>query len=293
MSENKELVASVNSFRANLANNYGKQIENFFASKTEALKFYSNVVASIQRTPKLLSCDPASLMNSFITMAQLGFQPSFVSGEAYVLPYNDVAQFQLGYQGIVTLLYRAGSKSVVAEIVRKNDKFTISNGKLSHEIDPFKSREERGEPIGAYAIITTQTGGTVEKFMRKEDILAMGKRFSKSWDTDFSPWKEKNDPELWMWLKTVLKQCAKLAPKNETLNIAIAEDNKDSDIEERMERAKEASARMNMGSMIADQKVGDTFNSLNGKKDTGKKKENSTEETTDTSENNEGGEQGK
>jgi recombination protein RecT len=240
-----------------LANKYQKQVESYLGDKKTALKFFSGMVAAMDRIPELRKCTPSSLINSFIMMAECGFMPSGVSGEAYVLPYNVkgtmTAQFQLGYQGIVTLLYGAGAISVVSEIVRKNDKISILNGSVAHDVDPFKTKEERGEAIGAYSIITLSTGGKIEKFMRKEDILEMGKRFSKSWNSEYSPWKEKNDPNLCMWTKTVLKQAQKLAPKNEKLNKAIAEDNKDSDIEERMEAAKLETESMKMKALTKGQ----------------------------------------
>jgi len=64
-------------------------------------------------------------------MAELGLFPSTVSGEAYILPYYNgttkrlEAQFQLGYKGIITLLYRAGITSVYSDIARENDKFEV------------------------------------------------------------------------------------------------------------------------------------------------------------------------
>ncbi len=255
---NKQLAAfvSADDLRVALAGEYKRQIENFFGNQKEALSFLSGVIAAVQRTPELLKCVPVTVINSFMVMAQLRLMPSAVSGEAFVLPYEKgrgsgifEAQFQLGYQGIVTLLYRAGAKQVVAEPVRKNDVFKIINGSLAHEVDPLKSREERGEAVGAYAIITLGTGGKVEKFMRKEEIIDMAERFSKSYGSKFSPWDEKNDPELWMWRKTVLKQAAKLAPKNAALNLAIAEDNKDSVIGDRLPEAKDDISKLTMGAI--------------------------------------------
>lgn len=230
-------LANVADLKVVLANQYMKQIENYFGDEKKALKFLSGVVASVQRNPALLECNSTSVINSFMTMAQLELMPSDVAGEAYVLPYKNkngtVAQFQLGYQGLVTLFYRAGARSIVAEIVRKNDEFSVVNGEIFHKPDYFS---DRGEAIGAYVIVELQMGGKVTKVMSKPDIIAIGQKFSKSFATDFSPWKEKNDPELWMWKKTVLKQAAKIVPKNETIFKAIAEDNKDSNIEERKER---------------------------------------------------------
>ncbi len=286
--ENKNNKLALDKIKNTLATEYHKQIINYFGDERKALKFLSGVVDSVQRNPKLLNCSPESLINSFMIMAQLEFMPSAVSGEAYVLPYGEKAQFQLGYQGIVTLLYKAGAKSVVSEIVRKNDKFQIVNGSITHEVDPFKTREERGEPMGAYSIITTQTGGKVEKFMRKDEILSYGKRFSKTFEDQYSPWKENNDPEGWMWKKTVLKQAAKLAPKNETINIAISYDNEDSIISDRIKEAQGLSEGLTMGSLIAGKalKAGGKEKNDNGKKDDqGQKDENETGPATDAEDN--------
>ena len=216
-----------------LYKNYLSQIKNFFKDEKQSLKFLSSVMADVQKTPKLLECDVPSLVNSYITMAQLGLMPSGVSGEAYVLPYKNkfgmTAQFQLGYQGLMTLFFKAGVQSVRAEIIRANDIFSYENGVIKHTIDIFKSNEERGEVIGAYAIARVN-GQEICKAMNKKDIYDMGKRYSKSYNTDFTPWKEANDPEGWMLKKTVLKQLGKLVPKNETIFKAIAADNEDGDM---------------------------------------------------------------
>jgi len=237
----------ITDLRLTLANQYQKQIENYFGDQKRALKFLSSVVSAVQRTPKLLDCEPSSVINSFMMVAQLELMPSDVSGEAYVLPYKNKAQFQLGYQGLVTLFYRAGVQSITAEIVYKNDKFKYVNGVIEHTPDIFS--DDRGEAIGAYVIVELQQGGHVSKVMKKKDIMGIGQKFSKSFKTDFSPWKEANDPELWMWKKTVLKQAAKLVPKNETIFKAIAEDNKESNVKDRMEKAKKQSEGLKMGQL--------------------------------------------
>lgn len=240
-----------------LAANYMKQIENFFGDPQQARKFLSSVMSDVQRTPKLLECRPVTIINSYMTMAGLGLMPSGISGEAYVLPYKNKgvmeAQFQLGYQGLVTLLYRAGARSITSEIVYEKDPFSFKNGVLEHSPDPFE--DDRGAAKGAYVIVELQAGGKVTKVMSKKKILEIGKKFSKSFGTDYTPWNEKNDPELWMWKKTVLKQAAKLMPKNETVFKAIAEDNKDSNIEQsRLGSATKEAESLKMGNLLKDGK---------------------------------------
>lgn len=235
-----------------IAKNYMKQITNYFGDDKKAMAFLSGVVAATQRLPELLECKGVTVINSFMTMAQLGFMPSSVSGEAYVLPYKNKgvleAQFQLGYQGLVTLFYRSGVKDISAEIVYDNDKFKFVNGKIEHEPDVFS--DDRGKAKGAYVIVTLGNGGSVNKVMSRKEILEIGEKFSKSWSTSFSPWKETNDPQLWMWKKTVLKQVAKLVPKNEMIVRAINEDNKDSVISERLDAARTESTSLSMGALI-------------------------------------------
>lgn len=261
------------------------QIKNFFSDEKKALKFLSSVRADVQRNPKLLECTAESIVNSYMQMAQMGFMPSSVSGEGYVLPYNNSkkvgtqwvqvmeAQFQVGYQGFVTLMYQAGIEKIAGEIIRKNDKFSYVNGELNHEIDLFKSNAERGEAVGAYIKVVFR-GETMVRFMNAKDILAHGKRFSKSYDPKgkYSPWNEENDPELNMWKKTVLKQMQKLLPKNEIINLAIAIDNKDSILADRLESAKEESESLKMGNLLT----------TNERKNT-KKKEVNNEDNQDES----------
>lgn len=231
--------------------NYMRQITNYFGDEKQAMKFLSGVVAATQRLPELLNCTAPSVINSFMTMAQLGFMPSDVSGEAYVLPYKNKgvleAQFQLGYQGLVTLFYRSGVRDINAEIVYKEDEFSYENGVIKHKPDVFA--DDRGEAIGAYVIITLGNGGRVHKVMSKKEIIGIGERFSKSYKADFTPWKEKNDPQLWMWKKTVLKQAAKLVPKNEVIVQAVAIDNRDSDVGNRLDAARSESEALEMGNL--------------------------------------------
>lgn len=253
--QNAIVLKNADDLKIILAKNYQAQIKNFFGDEKRAMRFLSSVMSSVQSLPALLTCEPMSVINSFMTMAQLGLMPSNVSGEAYVLPYDNkngkIAQFQLGYQGLVTLFYRAGVQSVRAEIVRKNDVFSFINGKVRHEIDIFKSNKERGEAVGAYAIGVVN-GEEIAKVMNKADIMAIGQRFSKSFKSSFTPWQEAQDPELWMWKKTVLKQLGKLLPKNDTIFHAINADNEADGNLKPIGEGMVESSRLNMGSFAKD-----------------------------------------
>lgn len=215
----------------NLNKTYLAQVKNFYDGDTNsAMRFMTGFIDYIRRVPKLLECSPISLINSAMTIASFRFTPSSVAGEAYIIPYGDVATFQIGYQGYVTLLYRAGVRSIQAEIVREHDEFTLENGVPSHKVDPRASKEKRGDAIGAYVKVVLPSGEPVYKYMNGEDILSHAKKFSKAFTKSDSPWKKENDPELNMWKKTVLIQMKAMLPKNSEIARAMEEDFKDSTV---------------------------------------------------------------
>ena len=223
-------ITPVDQFSIALQKEHQKAIENFFrGDKEKVMKFLTSVRYSLKKTPKLIECDKVSLFNAFMTCAEYELYPSSVSGEAYVLPYKNEAQFQLGYQGIITLLYRAGMQNITAEIVYQNDEFDYQAGLNPTLIHRPKVFEPRGEAIGVYAVATLPSGEKQFKVLSKEDIMKF-KEFSKSKGSEYSPWNPKNDPELSMWKKTAIKQLNKFLPKNSTIYEAIEKDNRDSRI---------------------------------------------------------------
>ncbi len=216
MATNSTAVA-VLGFKKQLMTDYHKQAVNYFSGdKDRAMKFMTAVAVAVEKTPKLLDCERASLMTAFMTCAELQLYPSNVTGEAFVIPYGGKAQFQLGYQGVLTLLYRAGVQSVRSAIVYENDHFDYQEGtgaKLVHKPD-IRSKD-RGKAIATYAIAVVN-GQELFKVMSEADVMKH-KALSQAANSKFSPWTGDNDPEKIMWQKTVIKVLAKTLPKNESV----------------------------------------------------------------------------
>lgn len=132
---------TIQEFKQDLMATQKAAIDNFFKkNEKDAMKFLSSVGNTVQQNPKLLECEKSSLLNAFMKCAEFGLYPSSVSGEAYVLPYSIkgvmTAQFQLGYKGVVTLLYRAGTTTIYSDIVKEKDTIRITSGmepKIEHE----------------------------------------------------------------------------------------------------------------------------------------------------------------
>lgn len=213
--------------KVNILNSY------FNRDKEKTLKFLNSVAHCASVTPKLLECSQDSIINAFMKCAEYNLFPSSVSGEVYILPYYNKgkleAQFQLWYKGIIVLLDRVGIK-IYADIVKENDICEITSG-MDQNIYHKYPLTSRGEAIGVYAIAINKNGEKIMKYMSAEEVLEF-KKFSKGKTEEYSPWNKKNDPELNMWRKTVIKQISKNLSLSAEIYEAIAVDNEESSIED-------------------------------------------------------------
>lgn len=177
-------------------------------------------MTSVQRTPKLLDCDPISLVGAVIQSAQLGLEPDGVLGQAYLIPYGNKVQFQPGYKGLLALARRSGDISgVEARVVHEKDIFRYAFG-LAPSLEHVPSPEEdRGAITAVYAIVRMKDGSSQWDVMSRGEIEAHRKRYSQA---------SKDGPWVTAWeemaKKTVLKRVLKLAPASVELQTAIALD---------------------------------------------------------------------
>lgn len=176
-------------------------------------RFTRMVLSAISTNPKLASCTPSSFLGAMMSAAQLGLEPNTPLGQAYILPYLNKgtleAQFQLGYKGLIDLAYRSGDVEVVqAHVVYSNDKFECEYG-LEPKLTHIPADTDRGEPIKVYAMFKTKSGGYGFEVMSMADVRAHAEKYSKAYDTSYSPWKTSFEQ---MAKKTVLKSCLKYAP---------------------------------------------------------------------------------
>lgn len=188
-------------------------------------RFTRMVLSAISTNQKLGSCTPASFLGAMMSAAQLGLEPNTPLGQAYILPYQNKgvleAQFQLGYKGLIDLAYRSGEVEVVqAHIVYANDKFECEYG-LEPKLTHIPADKDRGEAVKVYAMFKTKSGGYGFEVMSMEDVRIHAEKYSKAYNTSFSPWKTNFEE---MAKKTVLKKCLKYAPLKSDFVKGIVQD---------------------------------------------------------------------
>ena len=178
-------------------------------------------MTEVRRNPKLALCTVESMLGAVMACAQYGLEPG-VAGLAYIIPYGKEATFQLGYRGIVDLLYRSDQvRDIRCFCVFKGDDFEIdltADVPITHTPN-FQSEDDR-DVAGAYCLIRTTHGGVVPEYWPREKIEKHRAKFVKNTKRD-GPWI--TDWQS-MARKTLCIAASKYAPMSAECRGAIALD---------------------------------------------------------------------
>lgn len=191
-------------------------------------RFARIVLTSVRTTPKLLTCNPMSLLAAVMQSAQLGLEPGAGLGEAYIIPYAGEAQFQMGYRGAVKLARNSGDiAAVYAEAVYEGDMFAVEMGtdpRITHRPDLLvEGRGTFDAMTTVYAVAKLSSGETQFAVMTKAEIEQHRDRYSKGKAAKDSPWR---DPlgAVEMAKKTVVIRLSKMLPLSSEASRAFSVD---------------------------------------------------------------------
>lgn len=170
--------------------------------------FISSLLNVVNSNPQLQAADPHSILSAAAIAAALDLPIDPNLGFAYIVPYNvrqgDVyirkAQFQLGYKGYIQLAMRTGAYKTI-------NACEVYEGEIEN-LNRFTGEIEFGEKqsdkiIGYLAYFRLLNGFEKYLYMSVEEIEKHAKRYSKSYDSKNSRWKEDFHA---MALKTVIKR---------------------------------------------------------------------------------------
>lgn len=196
--------------------------------------FRRMVVTAINVQPALMKADRRTLFNSCVKCASDGLLPD--GREAALVIYKtkikdgmgaerwiDAVQYLPMVAGIRKRLRNSGEvDSATAEVVYRKDRFKYALGDgsfIEHEPPPLD--EDRGDAIGAYAIIKLTSGEVIREVMSLREIERV-RAVSRS--KDKGPWVD-----WWgeMARKTVLRRAAKAAPQASTLEKLLMRDDEE------------------------------------------------------------------
>jgi len=147
----------------------------------------------------LQKCEPKEVIMEALKAATLKLPINKSLGFAYIVPYKkkvnengkwtekQVPTFQIGYKGLIQLAMRTGVYSCInADVVYEGE--LVKTDKLTGHID-LSGKKKSDTIVGFFAHFETINGFRKTVYITVEDVKAHAKKFSASYDKDFSPWK--------------------------------------------------------------------------------------------------------
>lgn len=186
---------------------------NNLVDNKRAQQFFAQVSLMTRNNPKLANVQQSSLLAAVMACVHLDLMPNTPEGYAYIIPYGDQAQFQLGYKGLAELAYRTGTiRSLNAELVFPEDDFDVELGtsrRLVHKPSFDIDRTDYKAMTHVYATIELTNGATIfEVLTHKEVGKVQASAKAKSTDSPWQTWPEA------MAKKTAVKRLLKLVPSS-------------------------------------------------------------------------------
>jgi recombination protein RecT len=165
--------------------------------------------------------NPDSLRSSVTNLSAIGLSLNPATKLAYLVPRKGQVCLDVSYFGLMHLAQVSGAiQWGQAVIVRANDTFELNgvDKQPTHTYRPFDGVLERGEVVGCYVVVKTDTGDFLTHTMTAGAINAIRDR-SEAWKKNKSgPWATDYEE---MAKKTVVKQAAKYWPRRDRVDTAI------------------------------------------------------------------------
>lgn len=211
-----------------------KKMESQFAMAMprgmEAAQLVRDALTALRQNPQLAECDPATVLGSLMTCAQLGLRPG-VLGHAWLLPFWDTksrsrkAQLVIGYQGLVELAHRSGRiESLIARTVHENDLFEVDYGLDDRLVHKPTMQGDKGRPVAYYAVAKFKGGGHAFYVMNHHEMETYRDKHATAKTREgkvVGPWAQHFEG---MAHKTCVRQLSKWMPKSTELATAIEAD---------------------------------------------------------------------
>ena len=192
-------------------------------------QFVASLLSVVSNNSLFAKATNESIMTAAMKAAVLNLPIEPSLGYAYIVPYKNQAQFQIGYKGLIQLAQRSGqvTRLNAGEIYESQYKgFNPLTEDL--EVDMSAIPKEKEKVVGYFAFMRLANGFEKTVFWTKERVQAHGKKYSQSFSSKYSPWQSDFDA---MARKTVLKHMlSTYAPLSTELQDAIVADNEDSTV---------------------------------------------------------------
>jgi len=193
--------------------------------------FLASIMNATRTNPALADADPKSVLSSAMVAATLDLPIDGSLGFAAIVPYRNkgraVAQFQIMTKGFVQLALRTGQYAAINVGPVYADEYHGSNI-ITGDVDirqvpgGFRSQFDDSQIVGYVCYFRLLNGYECTRYWTTEEVMAHGKRYSKSFENEYGLWRTNFDA---MARKTVLKNTlSKWGILSTTMQMALKTD---------------------------------------------------------------------
>lgn len=161
--------------------------------------FATSVLGIVNSNAQLQKCDPASIYQCALVATTLDLPLNQNLGFAYIIPYGDKAQFQIGYKGFIQLAQRSGRFLRINSAPIFEGQIIGNNPLTGYEFD-FSIKSD--VLIGYAAYFKLLNGYEATLYMSVDELTKHGMKFSQTFKKGFGLWKTDFEG---MARKTVIK----------------------------------------------------------------------------------------
>lgn len=162
--------------------------------------FTASLVELFSGDKNLQECDPKLVIMQALKAAALKLPINKSLGFGYIVAYKGTPEFQIGYRGLYQLALRTKEYRIIHCDVVYEGEYKTKN-KLTGEFD-LSGQATSEQVIGYFAHFEMKDGFSKTLFMNKEAVQKHAAKYSKSFNSQYSPWKTEFDA---MAKKTVLR----------------------------------------------------------------------------------------
>ena len=192
------------SMTAFLTNDAAKQRINEVIGGKDGQRFISAIISAVNTNPALQECANNSILNAALLGESLKLSPSPQLGQYYMVPFNDkekgkVAQFQLGYKGMIQLAIRSGQyKRLNVLAIKEGElvKYDPLNEEIEVNLIQDEAIREKTPTAGYYAFFEYTNGFKKCLYWSKEKMENHAKKYSQGYAKDL-----KNGTSWTFWSK--------------------------------------------------------------------------------------------
>jgi recombination protein RecT len=183
-----------------------KRFEEILGKK--AAGFMSSILSLTNADNNLKTCEPKTILSSAMMAATLDLPVNKNLGFAWIIPYKNKAEFQMGYKGFVQLGIRTGQYKTMNASEIYEDEIKVWNP-ITGEIeftDPttwkFRAEGKDDKILGYVAFFKLINGFEKYLYMTVGQVDRHARRYAQSYGNQYGKWKTDFGA---MAKKTVLK----------------------------------------------------------------------------------------